>query len=418
MAGEPSPEREQAAGEQPQREPRAAELCGLTPDRPVYGGQAVIEGVMMRSPNYVSVAVRREDGEIVVRTERVRFLVNRYPWLNKFLLRGVFVLFDTLVLGLRALMFSSNVAIEEAQAQESRRLAEDEVAVEPTADGRGAVAVHKATGLRAESTREKTFAENKKRALRILAGKVARAERAADEGQGEGEQPQPKHDTLTTGALAATMAVAFAVGIAFFVILPNVLAGWLEGRALLGGLAQDAGLARRVWLNIVEGAIRLAFFLAYLAGIGLMPDIRRVFQYHGAEHKVVHAVEAGRPLTVEAVRDFSPAHPRCGTNFVVIVICVSILVFSLFEWDNVVQRIVVRLATLPVVVAVSYELLKLGGRFKNAALARLASAPGLFVQKLTTRQPDDAQLEVAIRAMEEVIRAEQQDVTGHARQTC
>ncbi|HLB26937.1 MAG TPA: DUF1385 domain-containing protein [Dehalococcoidia bacterium] len=281
-----------------------------------YGGQALIEGVMIRGPSNVAVACRRPDGEIAVRREALGGVytgaVRRIP-----LLRGVIVLWETLALGMRALLFSSNVA-----------MGEEEKEISP---------------------------------LSVI-------------GMG-----------LTALLL---VAVLFFAG-------PVLLAGWLEDII-------DSSLL----VVVIEGLIRLAILLAYVGFIGLIPDIKRVYAYHGAEHKSIHALEAGDPLEPASVQRHPTAHVRCGTSFLLTVVVVSVVVFAALGSPDLWLRVVSRIALIPVIAALAYELIRLGGRFYANPLARVLMWPNLALQTLTTRQPDDAQVEVALRALREVMEAE------------
>jgi uncharacterized protein YqhQ len=280
-----------------------------------YGGQAVIEGVMIRGPHGVAVACRRPDGDIVVRREKLGDVYSgprRIPFV-----RGVVVLGETLALGMRSLMYSSNVA-----------LGEEEKEIRP----------------------------------------------AAVIGMG-----------LT--ALAVVAVLFFAV--------PVLLTNWLEDR-----------IGSSVAVVVIEGLVRLAILLAYLGLVGLVPDIRRVYAYHGAEHKSIHALEAGDPLEPSSVQRHPTAHVRCGTSFLLTVVVVSIVVFAALGSPDLWLRIVSRLVLIPVVAALAYELIRLGGRFYDNRVARVLMWPNLALQALTTRQPDDAQVEVALRALREVMAQE------------
>jgi uncharacterized protein YqhQ len=288
-----------------------------------YGGQAVIEGVMMRGPALRAVAVRRPDATVVLDTRPVGSLPARFPVLKWPLVRGVVVLIESLVMGLEALSFSASQAV------------------------------------------------------------------------GEEEE-------LSTRDIVLTLAVALALGIFLFVILPVGLAHFLAG-FMRGALVQ----------SFVEGVVRLGVFLLYVASIGMLPDIRRVFQYHGAEHKVINAYEAGEELTVPNVQRHSTFHPRCGTSFILIVLVVSIFLFSLLGEQVLWWRITSRILLLPVLAGVSYELLKLSARYPNFFLCRLFIVPGRWLQGLTTREPDDDQVEVAISALGAVLGGE----ARHAGQT-
>jgi len=396
----------------------AAEACGFRSDLPVYGGQAVIEGVMMRGKRFAATSVRREDGEIIVRTEEISGFVSRHPWINKPLLRGAFTLFDSLLAGYRSLRFSADVLTEEMHQQEKSELDASAVREEPLGDA-GVRMVHSETGLSVESVREADLDRNRKRALRMLKGKVARYEAlggAAEPGPSAptaaAAEPaalteQPAEQSAASGMPGWSTAVMFlglTFAVIFVVVVPHLIGKYLSTQAGLEAYAYQAGPVRvNLGSNIIEGLIRLGLFLGYVWVIGFMPDIRRVFQYHGAEHMTVYGVEAGAELTPADVRRFSRLHPRCGTNFIFIVICVKIALFSFLEWDSPMLRIVGRLALLPVVAAVSYEILRLAGRYRSSGLTRALIAPGLWVQRLTTREPDDSQIEVAILSMKRVL---------------
>jgi len=281
-----------------------------------YGGQAVIEGVMIRGPHSVAVACRRPDGEIAVRHEGLGSMytgaLRRIPFV-----RGVIILGETLALGMRSLVFSSNVA-----------LGEEEKEISP----------------------------------------------AAIIGMG-----------LTALAL---VTVLFFLG-------PLLVAGWLEDR-----------IGSSIVVVAIEGVIRLAMLLAYLGLIALVPDIRRVYAYHGAEHKSIHALESGDPLEPSSVQRHPTAHVRCGTSFLLTVVVVSVVVFMALGSPELWLRVVSRVALIPVIAALAYELIRLGGRFYENRVARVLMWPNLALQALTTRQPDDAQVEVALRALQEVMAAE------------
>jgi uncharacterized protein YqhQ len=278
-----------------------------------YGGQAVLEGVMIRGRRLVAVAVRRPRGDIALRVEKLGGVYNvtlrRIPFL-----RGIIVLWETLALGTRALIFSSNVALEEE----------------------------------------------------------------------EGEVSGP--------FLWATVGVALAFVIALIFV----------GPVLATGLLEDAIDNERL-AALVEGVIRLAVLLGYLGLIGLLPDIRRVFAYHGAEHKAINAFEHGAPLEVASVQPYSTAHPRCGTSFLLVVVVVSVVLFVLVGTPPLWQRLLSRVGLVPVIAAVSYELIRLGGTFQGNRVVRALFTPNLWLQSLTTRQPDDSQVEVALHALREVL---------------
>lgn len=287
-----------------------------------YGGQAVLEGVMIRGPRSIAVACRAPDGEIVVRRESLRGLyagpVRRVP-----LVRGAIVMWETLALGIKALAFSSNVAMGEAANE------------------------------------------------------------------------------INSGAIWGTMGVSLAAVAAIFFAGPLLLANWL-----------DALLGNNLLVIIVEGAIRLAVVVGYVGLIGLLPDVRRVYAYHGAEHKSIHALEHGDPLEPQYVQRYPTAHVRCGTSFLLTVVVVSIFVFAAVGHPDLWLRILSRIALIPVIAAVSYEAIRLGGAFESNPVTKVLMWPNLALQMLTTRQPDDAQVEVALRALHEVLEAEGDAATG------
>jgi uncharacterized protein YqhQ len=282
-----------------------------------YGGQAVMEGVMMRGRRLVAVAVRRPEGDITLRLESLGGLytgpLRRIPFL-----RGIIVLWETLALGTRALLFSSNVALGEEEKEISRP---------------------------------------------VLWGTVM-------------------------------LALAFVIAIIF--VGPVLAMSRLE-----------SALDNERLAALVEGLIRLGVLLAYLYLIGLLPDIRRVFAYHGAEHKTINALEDGAPLEVEAVRRYSTAHPRCGTSFLLVVVVISVLLFVLVGTPPLWQRLLSRVALVPVIAAISYEVIRLMGALQGNRLMRVLFRPNLWLQSLTTREPDDAQVEVAIYALREVLAADE-----------
>lgn len=293
--------------------------------RYLYGGQAVIEGVMMRGKKKMAVAVRRTPEEIVFDLRDVNSLTERYRLLRLPFIRGVVAMIESMVEGIKTLTYSANQVVE---------------------------------------------------------------------GEEEGE-------TLSPWELRLSVAFALVAGTALFALLPAGLAHLVK-EYVPGYFLQ----------NLLEGVIRIVIFLAYVVAIAFMEDIQRVFQYHGAEHKTIHAYEAGEELTPENARKYSTLHPRCGTSFLLFVMVISILVFSLTGETGLWMRLLSRILLLPVVAGVSYEFLKLTGKYQHIWLMRLLSLPGLYLQKLTTRQPDDSQLEVAIFALQKVMAAEQEEALG------
>ncbi len=291
--------------------------------KPSYGGQAVIEGVMIRGQRHFAVAVREPSGNIVVHSEPLKGRIYTSRWFKLPLLRGPIVLWDSLSLGMRTLMFSAKIAIAE---------------------------------------------ENE-----------------------AGEKVE-----MGSYAMWGTMAVALAIAIGLFFMAP----------AFVMSAFVDNYLGSPVLSNLIEKVIRLGLVVGYIAAIGFMPDIRRVFAYHGAEHKAINAYEHGVPLAPKEVSRFSTAHPRCGTSFLLVVVVVSFLAFSLLGQPPMLERLLSRVVLIPIVAAVAYELIKLGSLHEGNAFVRALLAPGLWLQKLTTREPDEGQLAVAIAAVQAAIAAD------------
>ncbi|HEY3269236.1 MAG TPA: DUF1385 domain-containing protein [Armatimonadota bacterium] len=286
-----------------------------------YGGQAVIEGVMMRGPRHVAVAVRRADGSIDTVVKDAIPWLTQHKAFNKPFIRGAFALFDSMRVGVWGLRWSVSRAMLDTP---------------------------------------------------------------------EAKPEEPEADTAVKG----TMGVGLLIGVGLFIVVPTLLAGLARRR--LDGLG----------LNLVEGAIRLALFFLYVWGIGHMSAIRRVFQFHGAEHRTINAMEAGAPLTPEGVRPYSVVHPRCGTSFAIFVLLLATVVYAFFGWHTPIVRLLIRLALLPVISGAAYELLRLAGTFRRNGLLNAITWPGRFSQRFTTREPDDAQAEVALAALHAVFSAE------------
>lgn len=282
----------------------------------MVGGQAVIEGVMMRGPELTATAVRDPSGKIQVEVKPVHSISERFPILKKPFIRGTVSLIESLVIGMKSLSYSAKMAGEE-------------------------------------------------------------------------------DEQLTDKEMAGTIVFALVLASILFIAIPT-------GAAKLFHVIT----ADPVFLNLMEGFLRLIIFLAYIWGISSMKDIRRVFQYHGAEHKTIHCYEAGLPLTVANVQQFSRLHPRCGTNFLLIVMLVSIFVFAFLGWPSLAERIASRILLLPVVAGISYEIIRLAGRSDNKII-QTAIKPGLWLQYLTTRPPADDMVEVAIESVKAVLPKEE-----------
>lgn len=287
------------------------------------GGQAVIEGVMMKGPENIAIAVRKPDGEITLKKEKLdtkRKSIAKLP-----IIRGMYAFVDSMVIGVKALTYSAEF-FEENEVKEEK-----------------------------------------------------------------GNKPSKLDEFLEKNMIPIAVLVSVAFSVGLFILLPTFVV------SLMGGATKAPLL-----MNMVEGVIRIAIFLGYIALISTMKDIARVFEYHGAEHKTIFCYESGEELTVDNVRKHKRLHPRCGTSFLFIVMIVSILLFSLFRWPNLLVRVATRILLLPLVAGISYEIIKWAGR-SDSKLVCAVSAPGMWLQKLTTREPDDSQIEVAIAALKNVL---------------
>ena len=289
------------------------------------GGQAVMEGIMMKNKDDYAVAVRKPDGEIMVDKQTYRSIVGGYTALTRIpFIRGVFNFIDSMIIGMKTLMFSASFF-------------EDE-----------------------EEQKPMTEAEQKKK--------------------------EKQESAMMTG----TVIVSIVFAVAIFMVLPYLLSGLLKRWIPSYGVR-----------TVIEGLVRIGIFILYILLISRMEDIQRTFMYHGAEHKCINCIEHGLPLTVDNVRISSRQHKRCGTSFLFFVLIISICLLCIVRVDSVVMRVVVRIALLPVIAGISYEILRLAGNSDNPVI-NLLSKPGLAIQKLTTREPDDSMIEVAIQAVEAV----------------
>ena len=289
------------------------------------GGQAVLEGIMMKNRDRYAVAVRKPDGEIFVQTEEFHSVIGRYKKLTTIpFVRGVFNFIDSMVLGIKTLTFSASFYEEE------------------------------------EEEKEFSEAEQKKK---------------------------EKQESLL---MAGTVAFSIVAAVAIFMVLPYFLS------SLMKPVVPSYHLR-----TVIEGFVRIGIFIIYILLISRMKDIQRTFMYHGAEHKCINCIEHGLPLTVENVRNSSRQHKRCGTSFLFFVLAISIILLLLIRVESPLMRVVVRIVLLPVIAGVSYEVLKLAGNSDNPVV-NLLSKPGMAIQKMTTSEPDDGMIEVAIQAVEAV----------------
>ena len=291
------------------------------------GGQALIEGIMMKGPSKIATAVRKPDGEIVIKESNIKQIF-KHKFFKLPIIRGSFVLIDSLVNGVKELMYSAEFYGEDYE--------ED--------------------------------------ALDRFLKKVFK-------------------DKADTAIIYTSVIIALVFSIAIFILGPTILTN------LLKNIIKNSFL-----LNLVEGIVRVSLFVGYVYLVSKLEDIKRVFMYHGAEHKTIYCYEYGEELTVENVQKYSTLHPRCGTSFLINVLLISIIVFSFFGWPNPLLRLVIRLAMLPVIAGLSYELNRYVGRSSSDNIfTKIIAYPGFLIQKITTKEPDDSMIEVAIAAMKRVI---------------
>lgn len=313
-----------------------------------YGGQAVVEGVMMRSPRYFAVAVRAPNGQIVLHTEPLaKTWIGRQKWLKLPFLRGTLALLDALALGIRALRFSANIQLAPEY--------------QPGKEAEG--------GAGDPNLTEKVARDNT--------------------------------ESIHNMAIGASMFLGIALGLVLFVLFPNFI-------------ADNVGIQNQTTRNLVSGLFKVVVFIGYIWLIGLMPEIRTIFRYHGAEHKAINTLEKDRELTLENCKLNTRLHPRCGTSFAIVVLIISIVAFTFIPRDfgyakpiNLLMRFGLEVLLLPIVAGISYEVIRLAGKLRNSALMTALVYPGLLTQYLTTREPDERQIEVALTALKACVDAEE-----------
>ncbi|MDE6851543.1 MAG: DUF1385 domain-containing protein, partial [Lachnospiraceae bacterium] len=335
------------------------------------GGQAVLEGVMMRNKSEYAVAVRKPDGEIIVKNEKCRSNADRGIFFRLPLIRGVVAFVDSLYLGMKTLTYSARFYEEEPGTEEKK--GKDVNAAEHAGPGKETASAD--AGNKAES--DKNTKEQKA---------VGKTEKITEKQDAAGE----KSDTREQVEMILTVVLSVVLALAVFVALPFGLS------VLLQRVVHSV-----VLLALIEGIIRVALFIGYVCAISFMEDIHRVFMYHGAEHKAINCVENCEDLTVANVRRQSKHHRRCGTSFLFIVMFLSIIFFMFLHFENMWSRMISRLILIPVVAGVSYELILWAGNSDNR-IVEILSRPGMWLQRLTTREPDDSMIEVAIASVEAV----------------
>jgi uncharacterized protein YqhQ len=378
-----------------------------TPERDlIVGGQAVIEGVMMRTPSAYAIAVRKADGTIVNTAARLPKWSDKYPILKLPILRGGAVLVQSMGLGIKALNYSAGEAFVEAEEVKEVQVALTPAVIEGEGDFAGLTGA--VPGLFPVPT-----------------------------------QPRPKDELKKGATTAAVGSIIFALifNVLLFVAAPLLLtnalfiaAGWATTPAVQSvqtapatttetPVATEQAWYKTTWekvrhylhpvrpsvgFNLIDGVIRMSFFLIMIFSFSLLKDIRRVFQYHGAEHKTVFTWEAGLPLTVENARPQPRQHPRCGTSFLMVVMIVAIILFSIIKFDSLVLNFLIRIAFVPLVAGLSYEIIRLSAKKEGGWFFKFMTKPGVWLQNLTTKEPDDQQLEVALEALKESLKLEPQ----------
>jgi uncharacterized protein YqhQ len=329
----------------------------------LVGGQAVLEGVMMRSPHAWAIACKKPSGEVVTLSEPLERPSEKHKWMSLPLVRGVMTLGYAMTLGYRALRFSANVAIEEAmQSDASAKHVETAPSAVPPAP-----------------------------ALSLSNGRSAAEPAPA--------QTREKAATISTWLATVNIVISLAFFIFMYKYLPLLAATELK--------KLDPALGGRIVFNLVDGGIRLALFLLFIWGVSLWPDIRRVYQYHGAEHKTVFAFEDGKPLEIAEVQKYSTYHPRCGTSFLMTVMLISIGFYMLIPYTTFWARFASRIALLPVIAGVSYEIIRFAAKHRGSLFA-LMTAPGLWLQRITTQPPSDEMAQCAITALDQAMSLEKE----------
>lgn len=359
----------------------------------IVGGQAVMEGVMMRTPSAYAIAVRKSDGSIVRTAESLPKWSDKYKWLNLPILRGGATLIQSMALGIKALNFSAQIAHEDMEEQEAL-----ERAKEPATEA-----------VLAEGTMDENFTK-----ARV---KVTMPEKS----------DKKKNNSQAAGAVGS-IVFALLFNIALFIVAPLILTNLLFialGWAAAPNVAGDAGwwqtFVAYVWnvkpeswiaFNLIDGLVRMFFFIVMIFSMSYLKDIRRVFEYHGAEHKTVFAWEKGAELTPANARTQRRQHPRCGTSFLMVVMLVAIVLFSVIKFDALWLNLVVRIILMPLVAGLSYEIIRYAAKKESSVIFKIMTLPGLWLQNITTQEPDDEQLEVAIEALKESLKLEPQEPGG------
>jgi len=367
------------------------------------GGQALLEGIMMRGPEVTAMAVRNAAGQIVLEKEETS---TKKPWYSKVpIVRGVYGMVSSLTTGYKYLMRSADIAMEDIMEEEASEpntntVTDDDRSEETVVEEEITVDVQQGETPKLEIN-EDTY---KNVNSQIIAPKPKKSN--------EEKTKQEKNDSVFF-AIASVFSVIFAVilSLGLFVLIPTTIAALFVGGSAqifkwtlfdIEGLIPLTGAAQILWKSVIEGILKIAMLVLYMWAVSFMKDIRTTFMYHGAEHKTIFCYEQGLELTVENVRKQKRFHPRCGTSFMILMLLVSIFIGFFITFENVFLRSAVKILLLPPTVGIGYELIKFAGRHDNI-LTRIISAPGVALQHITTKEPDDKMIECAIVAMNEVI---------------
>jgi uncharacterized protein YqhQ len=354
----------------------------------IVGGQAVMEGVMMRTPSAYAIACRKSDGTIVKTSESLPKLSDKYKWLNIPVLRGGATLVQSMILGVKALNFSAKIYEDDMNEQEELAKAK----------------VLEMEAVPADGTLDENFT---KAPVKVIMPEKKKEKKAAQ----------------SAGAVGSII-FALAFNILLFVVAPLLLTnvgfiavGWAEAPTILADAGWWQTLKAYTWeikphswvaFNLIDGLVRMVFFVIMIFSMSFLKDIRRVFEYHGAEHKTVFTWEKGLDLTPANATTMKRQHPRCGTSFLMVVMLVAIVLFSVIKFDYMLLNLAVRIALMPLVAGLSYEIIRYAAKKESSAVFKLMTAPGLWLQNITTQEPDEEQLEVAIEALNESLKLEPQ----------
>ena len=357
----------------------------------IVGGQAVMEGVMMRTPSAYAIACRKKDGTIVHTAERLPKWSDEHKWLNLPVLRGGATLIQSMALGVKALNFSARIYEEDLEAEKAEKVKAKQLETQ---------------AVYAEGTADENFT---KAPVKVIMP----------------EKPAVKKQSQSASAVGS---IIFALGfnILLFVVAPLILTnvlfialGWAQSPALVADASLWESVKAYIWeikpdswvaFNLIDGVIRMIFFVTMIFTMSYLRDIRRVFEYHGAEHKTVFNWEKGLDLTVENAKVQKRQHPRCGTSFLMVVMLVAIVLFSVIKFDAMWMNLVVRIALMPLVAGLSYEIIRYAAKKESSAIFKMMTLPGIWLQNITTQEPDDDQLEVAIVSLKESLKLEPDEV--------